>query len=420
MNAMCRTAALALATAGIFLPLTGAKPAQDTPPPIRTFDIPTMEKFGREIYAQDQLAWKATDLVIDKRTQNGARRDGLKGWITESTNGKDVVRFMHIAKQGPEVLYDVTFAEGGPIFSIPANRTLSSDELAQYSARMLALQNIDQPCSDRYNTVALKDPESGGWLVWALASTDDADLILIGGHYRFTISPDGKSIRAKDALSRGCLRFSKREGEKEVARGNGTGTGTVAMSHIVSLTPVEIHAFASLTYQTLLYVGTNDGKAWKVDKGLMTNIEQDAPGLDGFSARNFAGVQEECTVIVSKQGENPKRYYLAGKGMTKVISATEYEPAFSVKLEAGYQAEGLVCSRMDIVPAPNDYKIVQAGMALSISDRGTGHADRMGKLELVNGEVRYTIIKGDPLTDDLAARVKTRLEALQSAIQPKP
>jgi hypothetical protein len=59
-------------------------------------------------------------------------------------------------------------------------------------------------------------------------------------------------------------------------------------------------------------------------------------------------------------------------------------------------------------------------MALSISDRGAGHADRMGKLELVNGEVRYTIIKGDPLTDDLAARVKTRLEALQSAIQPKP
>lgn len=75
---------------------------------------------------------------------------------------------------------------------------------------------------------------------------------------------------------------------------------------------------------------------------------------------------------------------------------------------------------MDIVPSPNDYKIVQAGLMLSIIDRGAGHADRMGKLESVNGQVRFEISKGDPLTDDLAARVKTRLEAFQSAIQPKP
>jgi hypothetical protein len=36
--------------------------AQDASPQIRTFDIPTLEKLGHDMYVQDQAAWHATAL----------------------------------------------------------------------------------------------------------------------------------------------------------------------------------------------------------------------------------------------------------------------------------------------------------------------------------------------------------------------
>jgi hypothetical protein len=416
MNAIRIVAVSGSLTVGALLPSLGFGAAQDAPPKIREFDIPTIERLGQEIYTQDQFAWKATDIARAQRGgDRGMRRDGMKGWITESAGGKDIVRMIRVGRGGPEALYDVTFVQGSePVFSTPTDRTLTADEIAQYNARMLALNNIKNSCSDRYNTVALKDPESDGWLVWALASTTDPNILQIGGHYRFTISADGRSIRSTDALFRGCLQIDKREQARAMAQDKDLVPFGAMVSHLVSLTPVETHAFASLTYQTVIHVGTPDGYAWRIDGGRITRVEEDSPDADGFAARTLAGMDENCVATVSNPNQIPRRYFNT-KGAFKLILMMEREPSLSLKLEPGFELVQVICIRRSIVPSPNDYKVVIGGTKLLVSDVGEGHSKRDSVLQRVDGKFQFEIKEGEPLTDDLRVRVDTRLKAFENA-----
>src|SRR5262245_55179298 len=107
MTERYRVAAIALAAAWLSIPLH-AEAAQQTPPPIREFDIPTIERLGREMYAQDQLAWVASDVLFARVNQGTAQREGVRGWITGTVDGKDIVRFIRRTSQGTEIAYDVT------------------------------------------------------------------------------------------------------------------------------------------------------------------------------------------------------------------------------------------------------------------------------------------------------------------------
>src|SRR5437763_10479935 len=123
--------------------------AGDFPPPIRQFDLPTIETLGRAMYEQDQEAWKATDMLRAKLGDDQMKADKLHGWIVDSSTDRDVVRFVHDGTKGPEAYYDVAFPKAGgePALSPPASRVLNAEEVRQYSARTLALTSIDQPCS---------------------------------------------------------------------------------------------------------------------------------------------------------------------------------------------------------------------------------------------------------------------------------
>lgn len=380
--------------------------------PIRAFDIATMERLGREIYEQDQLAWKASDVVFAKRTASQRGSDGmLSGWITGSVDGKPRVRFVKAAGSGIEALYDVVFDGGAGSFSMPSDKTLSAEDVAQYDARMLALKGAANKCSPNYNTVALKDPAGPGWLVWALAATTDSDPILVGGHFRFTISADGKSVVSRDEMSKGCLKFSRRE----LGRSGGEVAGLV-LNHLISLTPVETQVFTQLSYQLRIFLGTLDGLAWKLDGGRITNVDMDMPAFDGFAARVLAGIDELCAMVTSKIGEEPKRYYVNDKGL-RVILPTEEQGAFKPETPSGHRIESILCVRRDVVPAPNDYKVPVAGYPLRIADRGVGHPKRSGILTVdPNGHFAYDT-EGDVDAATLA-RIGKRLRGFESAVRP--
>jgi len=302
----------------------------------------------------------------------------------------------------------VDFASGAAsACSTPQDTTLTPDEVAQFNARTLALANSERGCADRYNSVALKDTQGDGWLVWVMAATTDPDVIIIGRHYRFTISADGKSLLQKDALSKSCLKFSRRESAKSVG---------FFMEHFVSLTPVETHVFASLSYKMKFHVGTNDGKTWVVDQGHITTVEQDAPGEDGAAARALAGLAEQCVAIASKPADAEKKYY--NLPIASVIQSTEAKKPFTPIVPDGYRAESIMCARENILPSPNDYKVLDAGYALMIVDKGAGHTERFVALEIIDGRIQVRFIEGPPI-GDLEAPMQARLDELQNAVQRK-
>jgi hypothetical protein len=247
--------------------LASASLAEDEMVPIRAFDIKTIEALGQHMYRQDQEAWKATDLLPAKyaaKDLEGAAR----GWIVDETPGRDVVRFLRAGANGIEAAYDVTFVPGAaPSLSEPQNRILSPEETAQAEARHLAASSFTFRCSnDPANTVAFRDPTGDGWLVWVMSATHDTNAMMLGGHMRFTISPDGKTVVHKDALSKSCNILSRKGPNGEVPAG-------YFFTHIVSDTPVETHVFASLSYGANLVVGTPDRTIWMIEKGSITKVK---------------------------------------------------------------------------------------------------------------------------------------------------
>jgi hypothetical protein len=206
------------------------------------------------------------------------QREGLTMWITERTENGELVRWIRRNGNGLEAAYDVMIENGrSPRFSLPQSRQLTAEEIAQHDARLLALGNIRRRCSDRYNTVALKDPDSDGWLVWALAATTEAGSVVVGGHYRFTISADGRTILRTDALSAACLTMGRPQAPRD---SNLVG---LFVTHLVSDSPIETHVYLSMLHRLSLTVLTApDGQPWSVENGRIT--KRDRPAAPANSA----------------------------------------------------------------------------------------------------------------------------------------
>lgn len=247
--------------------LASAALAEDEAAPIRSFDIKTIEALGQHMYRQDQEAWKATDILLAKYAAKDLEA-AARGWIVDEAPGRDVVRFLRAGPNGLEAAYDVTFTAGtAPALSEPQNRTLSPEETAQAEARHLAAKSFTFHCSnDPANTVAFRDPEGEGWLVWVMSATRDTRLMMLGGHMRFTISADGKTVVHKDALSKSCNILSRKGPNGEVPEG-------YFSTHIVSDTPVETHVFASLSYGASFIVGTPDRTIWAIERGAVSKVK---------------------------------------------------------------------------------------------------------------------------------------------------
>lgn len=384
---------------------TSAAMADDAPlPPIRQFDLATIEKLGRAMYDQDQEAWRATDLLEARYKRDDLRARGLAGWIVDSFPDRDVVRFVRAADAGPEPFYDVTFPKNGqPVLSEPAEHAFSPEERAQYDARTLALKSVELKCSDTYNTVVLKDPEKPGWLVWVMAATTNPDTVIVGGHTRFTVSADGKTLLARDKLSKSCGGFSKKD-----------LSGDFVTTEIVSLLPVESYVFASLSYRMVLRVETRDGAMWKINADMITPIDVDMEGGDGVDARGLLGIVERCRSMTmsEKVGGEPSWNDIDG-----VIAATEKAGKYEVKPTPPTKTDAVYCVRAGLVPLPNDYKVVLAGHRLFIDDRGEGHPKRLGELEDLDGQLRFRILDGDPLDDALKARIEKRMDSMRAVFQ---
>lgn len=245
----------------------GPSVAQPPEKPIREFDLATLQALGAAMYAQDQRAWVATDLMAEAKIN--MRGEGLIGWIDRPYGAGYRVRFLK-NERAPVAVYDIVFVDGRkPHVEPTKDPVLSEQDMAQLRALETASSEPLRRCSDRpFNHIELPDPDGDGWLVWIMTPMAEWSALPIGGHTRFTISADGRKVEQADALSRSCLALNAAPTkDPKVTSGPNDPVRPVALSvsHIVSNTPIETHVFSALEAKLPIYVGTMDRKVWLVD-----------------------------------------------------------------------------------------------------------------------------------------------------------
>ena len=253
-------AALSLASA--------AQAAHDAPPAqVEAWPLMQTGAVGTSIFFQDRAAARATDALLARF--GGKPPEGLIGWIVVENGEDQLVRFLvgdpAAPRPGYDILVDKNGRAGAVIQAIEA--ALPDDHLVRFIARNTAGAGIGAlRCAARYNAVVLDDPDSGGWLVWLLASTTDANKVPMGGHYRFHVSANGRTVEKREQLSGGCLDVDRRQSGQ-----NGQPVGVVT-NVIVAPQPLEIHVFLSLLNRLPIYVMAGD-KLWAVQGAMIREVD---------------------------------------------------------------------------------------------------------------------------------------------------
>ncbi len=232
-------------------PALAQSPAPE-PVPVAEWPLSKISAMGAAIYRQDVAAWVSTDALL-AHLAGAPPPEGMAGWIVVDEGEDQRVRYIRRDGVTLRAAFDVVVRDGraGAVELVDAE--LSESERSRFVARQTAIENIGRlRCSQRLNTVVLDDPDSDNWLVWLLTSTNDADVVPMGGHYRFTISADGTTVLQRDQLSNGCLPMEKPDPSPD------RQTAALVVSQIVSQTPVETHVFLSLQNRMPIYVMAGD------------------------------------------------------------------------------------------------------------------------------------------------------------------
>lgn len=249
-----------------------AQAADDKPPAqVEVWPLQQTGAIGTAIFIQDRAAWRATDVLLAHL--NGQADHGLIGWIVVEQGDAQLVRFVRGDPAAPLPGYDILVDKNGR--AGPASQSkdaaLPDDQVARYLARNTATANIGAlRCTANFNTIVLDDPDGDGWLVWLLAATTDADMVPMGGHYRFHVSADGRTLEKREQLSSGCLNMDRPPSSRN---GEVLGIGTTVL---VAPQPLEIHVFLSLLNHLPIYIAAGD-KMWAVQGAMIQELDAKAP-----------------------------------------------------------------------------------------------------------------------------------------------
>jgi hypothetical protein len=240
-----------LIAAVIGLGPAGVVRSQDAPPtPVEAWPLEKVQRLGQALYDQDIAAARGTDALLARFS--GQPPSDLAGWIVVGEGRNQTVRFLAREGDGFRAAWDIPVRNGraGAVVEV-TDTALPPEQLAMFRARTTAASNIGAlRCTPRYNAVVLNDPDSDGWLVWLLASTNQSNQLIVTGHYRFRISADGTEVLRRDQLSATCIIQTA-----DPAQGQLAG---LTVSHIVSPQPVETHVFTSLLYRLPVFVVAGD------------------------------------------------------------------------------------------------------------------------------------------------------------------
>ncbi|HXL98610.1 MAG TPA: hypothetical protein VN932_01670 [Rhizomicrobium sp.] len=121
-------------------------------------------------------------------------------------------------------------------------------------------------------------------------------------------------------------------------------------------------------------------------------------------------IEYGCAVLATRSSGKIERILPE----TKVLEPTQSLPSFSITLPPGYSDAGVQCSRSDLVPAENDWKVVRAGYPLFITEKATGNTIT---IELLNGQFAVEFPEASKPAADQLTRLQARIDQLQTSMQ---
>lgn len=96
----------------------------------------------------------------------------------------------------------------------------------------------------------------------------------------------------------------------------------------------------------------------------------------------------------------------------KVMEQTAKEGAFKLPRGAPKNVQAILCKRSSIMPAVHDYKLLQAGFTLYVTD----DLNRVAALGLVDGQVQLNMLDG-AMTQVEQSQASPRLRDFQAELQ---
>ena len=94
--------------------------------------------------------------------------------------------------------------------------------------------------------------------------------------------------------------------------------------------------------------------------------------------------------------------------MEQTKAGTKFDPG---QAPPGFTVKSIFCARSEIVPAPSDYRVVQAGYPLMIfaRDKDTKRT-RIAVLEMNNGQLRLRSVGQEGFTPEMRGRIQQFLD----------
>jgi hypothetical protein len=247
---------LALLVAVQFLP---------TPPELEA-KIKRVSQLGVAIYLLDQASAAGTDSLMEHVKP---RDKDVGGYVTlreTDAKGKPLPSWavsFYSKGEPPYVKYRIhlsTVKGKKPVFeAVNPPQLLPELGLTLLHARDAAMKAAG-PFEQPVNPVMLPAGpfgEPGEILVELLASTEKADTVVLGRHFRVIIASDGKTVQSVTALSKKPLELSTLEEGKRVKE--------LVTAQVSTDYPLETHVFASMLSGLPLLVQTQRG-IWLVDR----------------------------------------------------------------------------------------------------------------------------------------------------------
>ncbi|HEX3811009.1 MAG TPA: hypothetical protein VHW02_15045 [Rhizomicrobium sp.] len=121
-------------------------------------------------------------------------------------------------------------------------------------------------------------------------------------------------------------------------------------------------------------------------------------------------VEYGCVVLAKGPSGNVERILPE----TKVLGPTQSLPKFSIPLPPGYSEASVQCSRSDLVPAENDWKVLRAGYPLFITEKPTGNTII---IELKDGQFHVEFPQASMPAEDDLKQLQARVDQLQTSMQ---